>query len=567
MLRSLSDRYPEIPSPEGGIKSFQVTKLSRTTSELVETKTQTDYEVQPYLASTAAVQTSLDEDTTGRPPQVPQVNLASHIRVKGSHFEEAVFETGVWDWDYPALAEHIVDDIEFETYLDDYASAIEDDGDSNHGLVQLFNLILDLSLRYVSESYEPAVKMKMVSQPLPVCPTQSTHPVCFAMVRRDNPSEASNGWPDALFLLDIQTDSRPAAGSSVPHGGITKTALGYQLSGLEGSDNPQYAMESRRVDDMVKCGKRAPSKEDDPIGTEPRRKRQRVERERTSSKAIPESLLKLGIHHPRNAPPGIMGTYALEMFSALGNRRHLLVISVSGLQGRFWYFDRAGTVSTEEISITDPRFVATVLRMSFATPYDLGIENSFEAPLEKLSDTECDARQVQAWPHFNDIKGYRVVFKGHTFILDGLVHSSRCLYGRGTAIYAAHPHPQTSSANLDMSNHSDAWPGTVVLKLSWIPVSHSNGGELFKLANEAGVEGIPELWSTYAINRLSRGARGRLADSSQYEDRELRVQVMTPLCIPLHEVDDVSEFKRAFISLVKSKWFSPKCCSPGRHPQ
>lgn len=570
MIDSLSDRHPEIPHPERGIKRAEVTKLSRTTSELVETKTQTDYEVQQYLVSTAAVQTSLEEDIAKQPSQVPQLNPASHIRVKQCHFEEAIFETGVWDWDYPALAEHIVDDVEFDIYLDDYASAIEDGGDPSHCLIQLFNLILDLSLRYVSESYEPAIKMKIVSQALPVHPTQSTHPVYFAVVRRDNRSEMSHGWADGLFLLDVQIDSRnasasliqtsfasPAASSSAPYtSGTAKTASGHEPHGPERSDNSQCAdsMESQRD----KCAKRPLSEEDRPIGTEPRRKRQRIGRQRTPAKATPESLSKPGTHHPLNAPTGIMAACALEMFSALGNRRHLLAISVSGLLGRFWYFDRAGTVSTEEISINDTRFVATVLRMSFATPYDLGIEHSFEAPLEKLPDTECDrnARQVQVWPHFNDVKDYQVVFKGHTFILDGLLHSSRYLYGRGTAVYVAHPYLQTSS-DLDLSNNSDArpTPSTVVLKLSWIPVSRFKEGELLKLANKAGVEGIPVLWTTCTLRRLSHGARGRLADSSQYEDRELWVQVMSPVCIPLHQVVNVSEFKQAFISLVKSTRF------------
>jgi hypothetical protein len=571
MLGSLSGRHLGIPCPERGIKSSQVTKLSRTTSELVETKTQTDYEVHRYLASTAAVQTSLDEETTAKDSQVPQANPASHIRVKRSHFEEAIFETAVWDGDYTSLAEHIIDDVEFETYLDEYASASEYDDDPKHCLAQLFNLIIDLALRRVSKNYEPAIRMRVVSQALPVGPIHSTHPVCFATAQRDHP-EAARGWPNAIFLLEIRTDPRntsaldaqmlsssPITGSSIPFPrGTAETATGYAPEASKNSGSTGR----HREDETPKCTKRALSNECGPIGTEPRRKRRRVgETQSPAGKETPETLSKSGIHHPKNAPTSGMAACALEMFSALGNRRHLLGISVAGLQGRFWYFDRAGTVSTEEINISDLSFVATLLRMLFATPYHLGFEHSFEAPLEDLPHTESGniVRQAQTWPHFNDIKGYRIVFMGHTFILNHVLHSSRCLYGRGTAVYMARAHPTASNSDPGTPNlKARPMPDTVVLKLSWSTVRESNEGELLELANEAGVEGIPELWTARHIRRLSSGARGRLSDSSQYEDRELRVQVMTPLCIPLHRVSNAFELKHAFISLVKSEWPSPK---------
>lgn len=521
MLGPLGDRHLGIP--EKGIKSFQVTKLSRTTSELVETKTETDYEVHQYLACTAAVQTSLDEDVTTRAPQGPLVNPASHIRVNHSHFEEATFETTVWDLGYTALAEQIVDDVEFETYLDEYISATEYDDDPNRCLVQLFNFILDLALRIVTESYEPPIRMRAISQALPSGLSRSTHPVCFATAQRDNSTEATHGWSDALFLIELQASSNHT-----------------------GAPNAKSAPDAHAV-----------LKGNGPMGTEPQRMRQHVEQ------AASELLTNSGIHHPRNAPTNMMAACALETFGALGNRRHLLGVSVSELQGRFWYFDRAGTVSTEEINISDIAFVGITLRMFFATPYYLGFENAFEPPLLELPDTasNCNVGQAQTWPHFNDVKGYRVVLMGHTFVLDCVLHSSRCLYGRGTAVYAAHAHAQPHR-DLDTSNqNAQPTPDKVILKFSWMPVSHPDESDLFKLANGAGVEGIPELWIACHMQRLSRGTRGRLVDSSQYEDRELRVQVMTPVCVPLHRLSNAFEFKRAFISLVMSEWIPVTCRS------
>lgn len=568
MLSSSGDRHLGIPYPDKGTKGSQVTKLSRTTSELVETKTQTDYEVHQYLASTAAVQTSLNEDITAQTFQVPQLGSTSHIRVNHSPFEEAVFERTVWDCDYTALAEHIIDNVEFETYLDEYASATEHDN-PNRCLVQLFNLILDLALRSVSGSREPAIRMTMVSQALPVG-TNSTHPVCFAAAQQqDNTSGVIRGWRDAIFLLEMQSDPRDA---SIPDvqllsshpitipfaGGTVETVQGCEPSGPRESDNSQhFGLVLRHRSGSPGCTKRAMTHSDGPIGIEPRRKRQRIgRRQHPSSKVTSEMLSRPGIHHPCNVPTSDMAACALEMFSALGNRRYLLAISVSGLQGRFWYFDRAGTISTEEISVSDLSFIAILLRMFFATPYQLGFEHSFEVPSEELVDTEPDhnTRQAQAWPHFNDIKDYRVVLTGHTLFLDRVLHSSRCLYGRGTAVYAADVHSQTPDPDPGASNLIErSIPSTVVLKLSWRPASHPDEGELFRLANEAGVEGVPKLWTACRIRQLSHCARGRLTDPSQYEGRELRAQVMTPVCIPLHQIPSALEFKHAFISLVKGK--------------
>jgi len=75
---------------------------------------------------------------------------------------------------------------------------------------------------------------------------------------------------------------------------------------------------------------------------------------------------------------------------------------------------------------------------------------------------------------------------------------------------------------------------------------------LYRLAAERGVQGVSHLYRSTTFSRLSHGFRGRLADGTQFCDRELRVQVLGPLCVPLYRVASLDDFKKAFISLVKA---------------
>ena len=80
-------------------------------------------------------------------------------------------------------------------------------------------------------------------------------------------------------------------------------------------------------------------------------------------------------------------------------------------------------------------------------------------------------------------------------------------------------------------------PRSVVVKLSWQLDSWHDEEALYRLAAERGVQGVSHLYRSATFSRLSHGFRGRLVDVTQFCDRELRVQVLGPLCIPLYRVD------------------------------
>lgn len=94
-------------------------------------------------------------------------------------------------------------------------------------------------------------------------------------------------------------------------------------------------------------------------------------------------------------------------------------------------------------------------------------------------------------------------------------------------------------------------PDRVIIKCAWQAVSKQPEDELFRLAHARGVGGLAKLYGSCTVGHLSQGVRGKICGQRAYQDRELRVQVMGPRCVPLYRVKDLETFKKAFTSLVE----------------
>ncbi|KAF8334070.1 uncharacterized protein EI90DRAFT_504196 [Cantharellus anzutake] len=245
---------------------------------------------------------------------------------------------------------------------------------------------------------------------------------------------------------------------------------------------------------------------------------------RQKPKLIPEK------RSPPTPDPSSLMQYALRTLSAIGNRRHVSGIHVDGNMFQLWYFDRAGSICSSKISIKDDAelFVASIVLFSLASKERLGYESFLGAP--------AGVRR-RSWL---TIQNHEVQVEGHRLRLLGTIHSAASLYGRGTVVYEAEP----------MSGLMDP-PSRVVVKCSWQPVSKHSEDELYRLASQRGVKGLVTLHASCTASSLSEGVRGDLCGIQFYQDRELRVQVLSPFCIPLYTVKDSDAFRAAFISLVE----------------
>lgn len=257
-------------------------------------------------------------------------------------------------------------------------------------------------------------------------------------------------------------------------------------------------------------------------------------------------------------PPPNLSIYASHTISENSNRGHVIGLRVTAQIFTFYYFDRAGSICSEPLDIANvedlKKLVECILRMSCtASIQRLGYETLFQPP--EISFEEHMAGHLEPkLPDWRTVKEHRVEVEGQTYTLDRVLYTSSSLYGRGTFVYTAKR--KLAFPRQDAKLEDDAAiPSDVVIKCSWQVVgsTRSRSNELYKLAAERNVSGVVKLYASKVVRRLSdgRSPRGFLVQGWEYRNRELKVEVMGPLCIPLHEVSDVSEFRNAFISLVK----------------
>ena len=253
---------------------------------------------------------------------------------------------------------------------------------------------------------------------------------------------------------------------------------------------------------------------------------------------------------PHKPSPTLL-RWASSTMGALGNRRFVIGISIVAFEARLWYFDRAGTLCTPRVNMFDHVFLAAIVRLSMASPGALGFEEIL------FSST--------SYPDV--IEGCQLSIEGRTFALDEVVHTSGDVYGRGTAVFKAHPLPCNPflapgtycKAPKDIPNH-------VIVKLSWQLTDSSHEDEMYRLAEEHGVEGVAKLYCSSRLLLLSQSVRGRLVDPTLYRDRQLRAQVTGPVCVPLSTLKDLDTFKQAFVSLVKGMQIQPTMASVTDEP-
>ena len=286
---------------------------------------------------------------------------------------------------------------------------------------------------------------------------------------------------------------------------------------------------------------------------------------------------------PRSRVDVKLRQWAAEVFRDAGNRRHVIGIHASAFDIRFYFYDRAGLVFTEPLQIQLEEdaafFVSAVISLSMMSPIRLGLDPFF-APNRRTPyhspGLHPPLRTQSTWADLNETEGAIVRVDGVDFVIEDLITATG-LYGRGTTIFGVRPaappdnqefsspappshpsrtrtrHAETSVPHSHPTLASNlAYPEErLVLKLAWQVPSRQSEDELLKLAQEKGVEGVIKLYKSATLERLSEGFRGRLVPKKMYVDRELRVQVLGPRCIPLKRVSDTEDFKEAFRSLVR----------------
>lgn len=148
---------------------------------------------------------------------------------------------------------------------------------------------------------------------------------------------------------------------------------------------------------------------------------------------------------------------------------------------------------------------------------------------------------------FTDVRGHELEVGQHSFTLVRPIHITPSLFGRCTTVYEARATPLIGATPFGTI------PETVIVKLAWQPFNLDQEDELFRRVNQHGVNGVATLYSSARLLRLSQSLRASLCMPTEYLDRELRAQIMGPLCAPLYSLTKLSTFKQAFRSLVRGE--------------
>ena len=487
----------------------------------------------------ALVQTSV-----GETKRIDGAPVESHIEVSLERFEEVLLSGKQPSAELDEAVESVLQNPNFQGWMENYFRDIEDneddtpdpERDSSEDLMDAFNMIMTsypesddtrpYNLRFLTENH-------FVARPEP-------HELPQAAAIIDSGSGGPWDWGNIALFIQFATTEFESSLEELRQVDTDRFAKA-------GSQPYTVVLDPGRSRPLSPPRKRdaSPSASNDGIHHPKRARRQSSGAEHsggakgTSSHAPeanrdPAPATSQHPPQPGPKPPDELARCALEVLCSKGNRRHALGISFADREARFWYFDRAGSLRTPKLTVNGRPFVRALMKFAFCNAAQLGMEDAFNPPKDNLSP-----------PIFDRVEGWTIHVQGSTFTISEILHSAQELHGRGTAVFSADGEAAESS-------RSHSLPPKVVVKLSWQLTSWHDEEALYRLAAERGVQGVSHLYRSASLSRLSHGFRGRLVDATRFCDRELRAQVLGPLCIPLYRVESLDNFKKAFIALVKS---------------
>ncbi|RSL57392.1 hypothetical protein CEP54_008310 [Fusarium duplospermum] len=155
-----------------------------------------------------------------------------------------------------------------------------------------------------------------------------------------------------------------------------------------------------------------------------------------------------------------IGRYAREVFAAQDTRRFVLAFTICGSFMRVWMFDRLGGIASDQFNInTDGlQFVSTILGFLWMNEEELGFDPTImSANQERFIEVNRNGSTER-------------------IIIDQVMQRARCIAGRATTCWKAHPEGQREML--------------LVIKDSWQYPERDEEGELLREATNKGVVNV-----------------------------------------------------------------------------
>ncbi|EXK77771.1 hypothetical protein FOQG_17540 [Fusarium oxysporum f. sp. raphani 54005] len=155
-----------------------------------------------------------------------------------------------------------------------------------------------------------------------------------------------------------------------------------------------------------------------------------------------------------------LGRYAREVLAAQDTRRFVLGFTICGSLMRVWVFDRLGGIASEQFNINDDglQFVFTILGFLWMNEEELGFDPTIKSE--------------------NQERFIEINRNGSTerIIIDQVMQRARCIAGRATTCWKAHPERQPKML--------------LVIKDSWQYPERDEEGDLLREATKKGVVNV-----------------------------------------------------------------------------
>ncbi|KAK7398512.1 hypothetical protein QQX98_012105 [Neonectria punicea] len=164
-----------------------------------------------------------------------------------------------------------------------------------------------------------------------------------------------------------------------------------------------------------------------------------------------------------------LGRYAREVLAAQDTRRFVLGFTICGSLMRVWAFDRLGGIASEQFNINDDglQFVSTILGFLWMNEEELGFDPTImSANQERFIEVNRNGSTER-------------------IIIDQVMQRARCIAGRATTCWKAHPEGQPEML--------------LVIKDSWQYPERDEEGDLLREATDKGVVNVARYYHHEAV--------------------------------------------------------------------
>ncbi|KAH6869569.1 hypothetical protein B0T10DRAFT_418334 [Thelonectria olida] len=164
-----------------------------------------------------------------------------------------------------------------------------------------------------------------------------------------------------------------------------------------------------------------------------------------------------------------LGRYAREVLAAQDTRRFVLGFTFCGSLMRVWAFDRLGGIASEQFNINDDglQFVFTILGFLWMNEEELGFDPTImSANQERFIEVNRNGSTER-------------------IIIDQVMQRARCIAGRATTCWKAHPEGQPEML--------------LVIKDSWQYPERDEEGDLLREATNKGVVNVARYYHHEAV--------------------------------------------------------------------